>query len=274
MIRLLEVSHRFAVADAGGGATALQQVSLQAAPAEFVCLLGPSGCGKSTLLNLVAGFLRPSAGQLLFDGRPINGAGPERGVVFQEPTLFPWLTAAQNVAFGLTNGGLDQAEIARRCVHWLQLVGLENQGGAYPHELSGGMRQRVALARVMALEPRALLMDEPFSALDANARERLQDLLLKVWAARPRTVLFVTHQVEEAVYLADRVVIMGAPPDSLHSELTISLPRPRERESSALRSLVKELRRRLGELPCCLGSTRLQRAETLPPFRSGKERCP
>jgi len=254
MIRLLDVSQQFPTADPAGAATVLQQVNLQASPAEFVCLLGPSGCGKSTLLNLVAGFLRPSTGQVLFDGGPVRGAGPERGVVFQDPTLFPWLTVAQNVAFGLKNKALAGAEVVRRAEQWLQLVGLERQGGAYPHELSGGMRQRAALARVMALEPKALLMDEPFSALDANARERLQDQLLQIWAARPRVVLFVTHQVEEAVYLADRVVIMGAPPNSLHSELTIPLPRPRDRESPALRSLVKELRQRLSELPCCLGA--------------------
>lgn len=256
MIRLLDVSQRFFVAHSAEPVDVLCQVNLHAAANEFVCLLGPSGCGKSTLLNLAAGFLRPSAGQVLFDSEAVRGAGPERGVVFQDPTLFPWLTVARNVAFGLKNINLASTEIDRRTELWLQLVGLERHCGAYPHELSGGMRQRAALARVMALEPRVLLMDEPFSALDANARERLQDQLLEIWSAQPRAVLFVTHQVEEAVYLADRVVIMGPPPNSVHEELVIPLPRPRDRESPALRNLVKELRQRLGDLPCCLGAGR------------------
>lgn len=252
MIRLLEVNQCFPASASAESIEVLCQVNLQAAANEFICLLGPSGCGKSTLLNLVAGFLRPTVGQVLFDGSPVVGAGPDRGVVFQDPTLFPWLTVKQNVAFGLKNCGLAAAEIVRQTEHWLQRVGLARQGGVYPHELSGGMRQRAALARVMALEPKALLMDEPFSALDANARERLQDQLLEIWTARPRVVLFVTHQVEEAAYLADRVVIMGPAPTSVHQEVSITLPRPRDRESPALRTLVKELRQRLAELPCCL----------------------
>jgi NitT/TauT family transport system ATP-binding protein len=258
MIRLCQVTQRFPSPPPAGSLVALQGVNFRAAAGEFVCLLGPSGCGKSTLLNLVAGFLRPTAGQVLFDGRPVDRAGPDRGVVFQDPTLFPWLTVSENMAFGLRNRNLSGREIDRLTGKWLRLVGLEQQGDAYPHQLSGGMRQRAALGRVMVLEPKALLMDEPFSALDANARERLQDELLNIWMSRPRSVLFVTHNVEEAVYLADRVVIMGPPPDSLHGEIPIPLPRPRDRESRPLRALVKTLRNRLDRLPCCLGACRTQ----------------
>lgn len=231
-----------------GRAPVLRGVDFRVDEGEFVCLLGPSGCGKSTLLNLAAGFFPPDSGRVLFDGVPVSGPGPERGMVFQEPTLFPWLTVFGNVAFGLRGRGLNRDEIRARVEQTLQLVGLQGVNSQYPHTLSGGMRQRVALARVWVLEPDALLLDEPFSSLDANSRESLQDELLRIWRARRRTTLFVTHSVSEAVYLADRVVLMAPSPASIQSELSVTVSRPRERTSESLRELEAELRKQLDAL--------------------------
>jgi NitT/TauT family transport system ATP-binding protein len=225
------------------------EVNLHIAPGEFACIVGPSGCGKSTLLNLVAGFLKPTSGAILFDGRPVTRPAPERGVVFQDPTLFPWLTVQGNVEFGLRESGLSARERRQKVQDYLALVGLEGYEEVYPHALSGGMRQRVALARVLALEPKALLMDEPFSALDVNTRERLQDELLHIWELHRRTVAFVTHNVEEAAYLADRLVVMGFPPAIIVREFWVPLSRPRERDSQEMRLLVKQLRQELDLLP-------------------------
>jgi NitT/TauT family transport system ATP-binding protein len=260
MIRLENVTKRYRPSNGRGqGTLALADVTLRVAEREFVCLLGPSGCGKSTLLNLVAGFIRPTAGRVLFQGRQVAGPGPERGVVFQDPTLFPWLTVRENVAFGLAAAGLARQEQRRRAADCLRLVGLEGHDAAYPHALSGGMRQRAALARILALDPKALLMDEPFGALDANSRERLQDELVRIWQAHRRTVLFVTHNVEEAAYLADRVIVMGPPPGcagakpgSLRAARPVELARPRDRGASAMRAVVQELRSVLDALPCCV----------------------
>ena len=231
---------------------ALEDVSLEVEENEFVCLLGPSGCGKSTLLNLVAGFERPTTGRVLFERRPVTGPGPDRGVVFQEPTLFPWLTCAQNVEFGLRSlcrDAGDRRQIARR---FLTLVGLDSFARARPHQLSGGMKQRVALARVLALNPRALLMDEPFGALDAQTRDRLQDELLRIWETHRKTVLFVTHNVEESVYLADRVAVLAPAPDSIIADVPISISRPRDRYSNEVREATMALMRVLADLPCCV----------------------
>ena len=218
MIELDRVSKAFANEETGQLVRALHDVSLAVDENEFVCLLGPSGCGKSTLLNLVAGFERPTAGRVLFEGRPVQAAGPERGVVFQDPTLFPWLTVAQNIDFGLRNLGLGAAERRRIAERFVSLVGLADFARARPHQLSGGMKQRVQLARVLALDPRALLMDEPFGAVDAQTRDRLQDQLLDIWESHRTTVLFVTHNVEEAVYLADRVAVLAPAPDGITAE--------------------------------------------------------
>ena len=216
----------------------LREVNLTVRQGELCCLLGPSGCGKSTLLNLAAGFLAPDSGQVLFNGAPVKEPGPERGVVFQDPTLFPWLSVFGNVAFGLRGNGLSRQEVRAKVEEVLKMVGLEGFNDHYPHTLSGGMRQRVALARVLVLEPKALLMDEPFSSLDANSRERLQDELLRIWQARRRTVLFVTHSVEEAAYLADRVILMRPPSQSsIGSEIVVGLGRPRDRAVPSLRDL-------------------------------------
>jgi ABC-type nitrate/sulfonate/bicarbonate transport system ATPase subunit len=252
MIELHQVSKTFANEETGQLVQALQDVDLTVGENEFVCLLGPSGCGKSTLLNLVAGFERPTTGRILFEGRPVRAAGPDRGVVFQDPTLFPWLTVAQNVDFGLRNLGLDAAERRRITDRFVSLVGLADFARSRPHQLSGGMKQRVQLARVLALDPRALLMDEPFGALDAQTRDRLQDELLGIWERDRKTVLFVTHNVEEAVYLADRVVVLAPAPDGITADVPISIPRPRNRYSEETREATMALIGVLADLPCCV----------------------
>lgn len=206
---------------------ALDRVDLAIADKEFVCVLGPSGCGKSTLLNVIAGFLTPTAGSALLDGTPIVGPGPDRGVVFQEPTLFPWLTALENVTFGPRMRNRPSAEYTRAAQEALRLVGLEGFERHLPRDLSGGMRQRVALARVLVANPQVLLMDEPFGALDAQTRTVMQELVQKIWEREHKTVLFITHDVEEAIFLADRVVVMTARPGRIKQEIRVELPRPR-----------------------------------------------
>ena len=206
---------------------ALSQVDLNIGDKEFVCLLGPSGCGKSTLLNVIAGFLKPTAGTVLLDGRPITGPGPDRGVVFQEPTLFPWLTALENVTFGPRMRHQPAGQYTANAHEVLRLVGLEGFERHLPRSLSGGMRQRVALARVLVANPQVLLMDEPFGALDAQTRTIMQELVLKIWERDQKTALFITHDVEEAIFLADRVVVMTARPGRIKREVPITLPRPR-----------------------------------------------
>ena len=252
VIQLQNVAKVFRNEETRQHVQALEDVSLEVDENEFVCLLGPSGCGKSTLLNLVAGFERPTTGRVLFGRRPVTAPGPDRGVVFQEPTLFPWLTCAQNVEFGLRSLCRDAAhrkQIARR---FLALVGLDSFARARPHQLSGGMKQRVALARVLALNPRALLMDEPFGALDAQTRDRLQDELLRIWETHRKTVLFVTHNVEESVYLADRVAVLAPAPDSIIADVPISISRPRDRYSNEVREATMALMGVLADLPCCV----------------------
>jgi NitT/TauT family transport system ATP-binding protein len=251
LIRFENVTKEY-VNHGGSPALAVENANLRIAAEEFVCLAGPSGCGKSTLLNLAAGFIRPTSGRVLFDDSEVLEPGPERAVVFQDPTLFPWLNVRQNVEFGLSRIGLTRQQEQARAAECLRRVGLSAGDDLYPHALSGGMRQRVALARVLALDPKALLMDEPFGALDANSRERLQNELLRLWEAHRRTVLFVTHSVEEAAYLADRVVIMGPAPNSIRADISVALPRPRSRTSEAMRALLSDLRGELDALPCCL----------------------
>ena len=252
MIQLRNISLAYR-GDDGRSRTVLAGVDLEIAEGQFVCLLGPSGCGKTSLLNLMAGFLLPSEGSVGFDGVPVKGPGPDRGVVFQDATLFPWLTVRQNIEFGLRRTGCPRGQMRDRVREAVATVGMAGHEDAYPHALSGGMRQRVAIARVLVMEPRALLMDEPFSALDANARERLQDELLRIWERRRRTVLYVTHSVEEAAYLADRVLLMGPAPRSIVHDLPLTAARPRERLSPDFRKTVGHLRARLDLLPCCVG---------------------
>lgn len=213
-----------------GRFTALDRVSLDVADREFVTVVGPSGCGKSTLLNMAAGLVEPSAGQVLVDGSPVTGPGPDRGVVFQQYALFPWLSVRGNVEFGLKLTSLPAAERRRRADHAIDLVGLSDFADALPKTLSGGMKQRCAIARAYAVDPEVLLMDEPFGALDALTRVQLQDQLLHTWTRERRTVVFITHDVDEAVYLARRVIVMAARPGRIHRVVEVDLPYPRTEE--------------------------------------------
>jgi NitT/TauT family transport system ATP-binding protein len=210
-------------------APALEAIDLDVAEREFVCILGPSGCGKSTLLNIVAGFLTPTAGDVLVDGRPVTGPAPERGVVFQEYALFPWLTVAGNVEFGPRLQSRPAAERRQTVERYLDLVGLRAHAAKFPAQLSGGMKQRVAIARALANEPAIVLMDEPFGALDAQTRETLQDELSRIQRVAHKTILFVTHSIREAVYLADRIVVMTSVPGRIRQVFAIKLPEVRDR---------------------------------------------
>lgn len=211
----------------GQHVTAVQDVSLELREGEFVSIVGPSGCGKTTLLNVIAGFIPPTRGEVLLDGRRVQGPGPDRGVVFQSFALFPWKTVLENVAFGLKMRGLDRAERERIAREHIALVGLVGSEGQYPHELSGGMQQRVGVARVLANHPEVMLMDEPFASVDAQTRMTLQEELTRIWEAKRPTVLFVTHDVDEAVFLANRVVVLSARPARVREVVPVDLPRPR-----------------------------------------------
>ncbi len=207
---------------------ALSDASLTIAKGEFVCLIGASGCGKSTLLRIMAGFEQPSSGQALMWDKPIEGPDPSRGMVFQDYALFPWLSVRDNIGFGPASRGLGKAEVKGTVDKFVELVGLQKFANAYPHQLSGGMKQRVAIARVLANDAELVLMDEPFGALDAMTRERLQDELLDIWQRTKLTVVFVTHSIEEAIFLADRVVVMTPGPGRIESDNRLDLPRPRD----------------------------------------------
>ncbi|MER2533860.1 MAG: ABC transporter ATP-binding protein [Rhizobiaceae bacterium] len=208
---------------------ALRDINLTLEKGDFVSIVGPSGCGKSTLLYIVGGFIEPSAGAVLVDGRPVTGPGPDRGPVFQEFALFPWKTVLGNVAYGMLQNGVPKAEALERARSLIKVVGLSQYESFYPKELSGGMKQRVAIARTLAYRPGTLLMDEPFGALDAHTRKQLQNELLQVWDQDRKTVMFVTHGVDEAVFLSDRVVVMGGSPGHIQAVVDIDLPRPRQR---------------------------------------------
>jgi NitT/TauT family transport system ATP-binding protein len=220
---------------------ALQGIDLALERGQFTCLLGPSGCGKSTLLNAVAGFAPPSSGEILVDGRPVTGPGPQRGMVFQEYALFPWMTVEQNIRFGLEIKRMRGPEIDRRVDDLLKLLSLADFRTRYPKDLSGGMRQRVAIARVLALDSPILLMDEPFGALDALTRRNLQDELLRLWAELKKTILFVTHSIEEAIYLADRIVVMTYRPGTIKRDLLVEIARPRDPAAPEFNQLKREL---------------------------------
>jgi NitT/TauT family transport system ATP-binding protein len=207
---------------------ALSDADLTIRKGEFVCLIGASGCGKSTLLRIMAGFEQPSSGEALMWGKPIDGPDPSRGMVFQDYALFPWLSVRDNIGFGPTARGLHRGEVKATVDKFIELVGLQNFATAYPHQLSGGMKQRVAIARVLANDAELVLMDEPFGALDAMTRERLQDELLEIWQRTGLTVVFVTHSIEEAIFLAGRVVVMTPGPGRIESDNALDLPRPRD----------------------------------------------
>jgi len=230
-----------------GAVPAVRGVSFGIEAAEFLCIVGPSGCGKSTLLNIMAGFLSPSAGEIRIAGEAVTGYGTDRGVVFQDfAQLFPWRTALGNVAFGLEMKGLAKAQREAIALEQLRLVKLENFARSYPHHLSGGMQQRVAIARALAYNPAVLLMDEPFAALDALTRDEMQRLLAEVWRTTRKTVIYVTHNVAEAVFLADRVLVMTAHPGTVKSDMPIRLPRPRDPLSVEFLDYQKELLHLLG----------------------------
>jgi NitT/TauT family transport system ATP-binding protein len=243
-LRLEHVTKRFGLGARrgdGGGVPVLGDVSFTLSEGEFVSLIGPSGCGKTTVLNLVAGLDEPSGGSIFVDGKRIVGPGLDRGVVFQEFALFPWLTVADNIAFGLRSLGLPGPERRRRVDHYVELVGLGRYRDYHPNRLSGGMRQRVGLGRAFAIEPSVLLMDEPFGALDSQTRETMQGALGEMWLRTRKTVLFVTHDIREAIYLSDRVLVIGGRPASIMLDLPIALPRPRKRHGSEFQSMEQVL---------------------------------
>ena len=253
----IEISDVSLVYDTPAGAVqALDHVGFDIEKSEFLCLVGPSGCGKSTMLNCIAGFLKPTAGEIRIGGKTVTGHGMDRGIVFQDfAQLFPWRTALGNVTFGLEMKGLGKREREELALRQLQLVKLEKFADAYPHHLSGGMQQRVAIARALAYDPAVLLMDEPFAALDALTRDDMQRLLADVWRETRKTVIYVTHNVAEAVFLADRVVVMTPHPGRMRRIVPIRLSRPRDPLSVEFLEVQKLLLSELGEK---------SRAETMP----------
>ncbi|MBN3831431.1 ABC transporter ATP-binding protein [Burkholderia sp. Ac-20344] len=211
-----------------GECVALDDISFRTYRREFVCVIGPSGCGKSTLIRILAGLDAQTSGEVLLDGKPVHGPGADRGMVFQGYTLFPWLTVKKNVMFGLRMNGSSSGEAEREALQWLDLVGLTRFADVYPHQLSGGMKQRVAIARALANRPRILLMDEPFGALDAQTRARMQTHLLDIWRNIDVTILFITHDLDEAIFLADRILVLKANPGGVQELIEVPVPRPRD----------------------------------------------
>lgn len=239
-ISIQEVQHRY-----GNDVQALEHVNLDVRSGEFVCLLGPSGCGKSTLLYALAGHFPPSAGSITIDDKQVVGPGPERLLMFQEAGLFPWMTVMQNLTFALRSRGLDRRAAKGRALEYLGQVHLNGFENSLPHELSGGMRMRVSLARALAMDPAVLLMDEPFGALDAETRGHMHQLLQRIWVRSRKTVVFVTHNVREALVLGDRVVVMAGRPGRILHELTVTVPRPRDPDDEQLVEYSREIRKAL-----------------------------
>ncbi len=231
MIRCEGLTKAFRAVAGKGETLALVDFDLSVRRNEFITILGPSGCGKSTLLYMVAGFERPTRGRLLVDGQPVTGPSPERGMVFQEYALFPWLRIRDNIAYGPRQRGVPKARRQEVVAELLELIGLSGFADYYPNQLSGGMKQRVALARVLANDPKLLLLDEPFGALDELRRTALQDELLRIWEVHKKTALFITHSIEEAIVLGDRVVVMSAHPGRITAIVDVPLARPRDRSS-------------------------------------------
>jgi NitT/TauT family transport system ATP-binding protein len=231
----------------GSQTPALVDINLRIAEGEFVCLLGPSGCGKSTLLKIIAGLIPASSGRIAINGKAVSGPGPERAVVFQDYALFPWMTVRDNVEFGLEARKLPAVERREVSSRLLKVVGLSDFADRFPHQLSGGMKQRVSIARALAVDPSLLLMDEPFGALDAQTRQLLQDELLRIWREYRKTVVFVTHSIEEAIYLSDRIVVMTARPGRVKQIVMVPEPRPRDMASVDMNQRQREVRAVLGE---------------------------
>ena len=246
-----------------GTTTALERISFRAHRRELVCFIGASGCGKSTLIRIVAGLDSPTSGAVRLDGHEVRGPGRDRGMVFQGYTLFPWRTVLENVTFGLEVGGESRLQAANRAREWIELVGLSRFAGAYPHQLSGGMKQRVAIARALANHPRILLMDEPFGALDAQTRAQMQSYLLQIWRQVDITILFVTHDLDEAIYLADRIVVLGPNPGRILEIIEVPVPRPRDAAQFISEPFVATKRR----LETLIHGQRAALAEALPKFR-------
>jgi NitT/TauT family transport system ATP-binding protein len=261
-IAVRQLGHTFGTTrGADGGVVALQDVNIEVHHGEFVCLLGPSGCGKSTLLYALAGLMRPSGGHISIDGVTVSGPGPERVLMFQDAALYPWLSVLQNLTFPLRANGLSRREAdgrAREFLHRVQLAGFED---ALPHQLSGGMRMRVSLARGLALDPAVLLMDEPFGALDAQTRSQMHELLQSIWMRDRKTVVFVTHNIREALVLGDRVVVMAGRPGRVLQDLEVRIPRPRDPDADDVVALSRAIRESLAHA---------QRA-TQTPVPAGKE---
>jgi NitT/TauT family transport system ATP-binding protein len=238
-LEILGVTKSFGTAEAG--ILALSRVDLTIGEGEFVCLLGPSGCGKSTLLNIIAGFVDPTDGVVQLDGQAVTGPGPDRGVVFQEHALFPWLTVQENVGFGLKMRGVEPRKTAETVRRFIDFIGLHGFAPRFPKDLSGGMRQRVAIARALANDPKILLMDEPFGALDAQTRMLMQDELIRIWLETRKTVVFVTHSIEESLLLADRIVVMSARPGTIKEIIEVKDPRPRDDTVPELAALKRHI---------------------------------
>ncbi|MDK2833588.1 MAG: sulfonate transport system ATP-binding protein [Methanolobus sp.] len=245
-VKIRGVSRKF-VKDEVSGTLALDNVSLDIEDKEFVCFIGPSGCGKTTLLRIVSGLDLPDAGEVFVDNERILSPGPKRGMVFQEYSLFPWKSVIDNIIFGPQMRGTRKKDAIEEAQKYLELVGLEQFRDSYPHELSGGMKQRVAIARALANEPEVLLMDEPFGALDAQTRNTLQHELLSIWQKKNITILFVTHSVDEAVFLADRIVIMTARPGKIKEIIKVDIPRLRDRTSLEVNQLRNRVLKLLAE---------------------------
>jgi NitT/TauT family transport system ATP-binding protein len=240
ILEVERLSKSFAI-NGSGKITVLQDIGFKVRRGEFLCILGRSGCGKSTLLKILAGFMQPSTGAVRINGRPAARPGPDRCVVFQEDALFGWLTVRENIAFGLRGRGITRREKERDVDRFLSLVGLTDFGNYLPAEISGGMKQRVALARVLILQPEVLLMDEPFAALDAQTREEMQDLLLRLWSELAHTIVFVTHDVGEAALLADRILLFDHAPGRIKEEFQIALLRPRQKEDDGYYALCRSI---------------------------------
>ena len=245
---ILEVKNlqkRFQIS--GGETLALRDINFVTHKREFLCVIGPSGCGKSTLARILAGLDTKSGGEVLLDGKPVDGPGADRGMVFQGYTLFPWLTVKRNVMFGLEMNNRPTIEAEREALQWLELIGLAKFADAYPHQLSGGMKQRVAIARALANQPRILLMDEPFSALDAQTRSKMQSYLLDIWKNIDITVVFITHDLDEAIFLADRILVLRAHPGEVEELIEVPVPRPRRADQVASAEF-RAIKARLEEL--------------------------
>ncbi len=238
-IQISKVSKIFSTG--GREVIALEDINLDVQPGEFICLLGPSGCGKSTLLNAVAGFSSPTSGTITVSGQSVREPGPDRGMVFQEYALFPWMTVEKNIAFGLEIKKLPGTKIREKVGALLDMLNLQDFRDRYPKDLSGGMRQRVAIARVLALDSPIMLMDEPFGALDSLTRRNLQDELLRIWMEFRKTIIFVTHSIEESIYLADRIVVMTYRPGKIKKVVSVTMARPRDPSSVEFNDLKKEL---------------------------------